>query len=181
MCASVFFFHSLTWFDFDTGQISSLSKADCQFAYRDSIFKRDFKERAVILDVMATPAIRTAEVNSTKTMIERVQERFGMKPKRLIGDTAYGSAEILSWIVKEKEIEPHVPVWERGEREDGTFSRSDFAFDAASNILTCPGGKRLVQFRRHYSQERSGVTKADMRIYRASTKDCRACALKQQC
>jgi transposase len=136
---------------------------------------------AVIMDVAATPAIRTAEVTSAKTMIERVQERFGLKPKRLIGDTAYGSAEILSWMVKEKKIEPHVPVWERGERDDGTFSRSDFAFDAASNTLTCPGDKRLVQFRRHYSQERSGVTKADMRIYRASTKDCGACALKQQC
>jgi hypothetical protein len=28
-----------------------------------------------------------------------------------------------------------VPVWEKGEREDGTFPRSVFAFDAAANTL----------------------------------------------
>ena len=41
----------------------------------------------VIVDVEATAANRTDEVESTKTMVERVQERFGIKPERLIGDT----------------------------------------------------------------------------------------------
>lgn len=49
-------------------------------------------KHAVIMDVAATPALRTAEVNATKTMIGRVENRFGLKPKRLIGDTAYGTA-----------------------------------------------------------------------------------------
>jgi len=138
-------------------------------------------KHAVIMDVAATPALRTAEVNATKAMIDRVEDRFGMKPKRLIGDTAYGTAEMLAWMVTEKNIEPHVPVWDRGDREDGTFSRSDFAFDAASNSLTCPGGKRLLQFHRTYQRERSGVTKANTRLYRASKHDCDACALKQRC
>jgi len=44
------------------------------------------------MDVAATPAVRSAEVDSTKVMIDRVEERFGIKPKRLIGDTAYGTA-----------------------------------------------------------------------------------------
>jgi hypothetical protein len=114
-------------------------------------------------------------------MIDRVEQRFGVKPKRLIGDTAYGTAEMLGWMVKEKNIEPHVPVWDKGDREDGTFSRSDFACDAASNSLTCPNGKRLLQFHRTYERERSGVTKANMRLYRASKHDCDACALKQRC
>jgi transposase len=47
-------------------------------------------KHAVIMDVVATPALRTAEVNATKVMIDRVEQRFGVKPKRLIGDTAYG-------------------------------------------------------------------------------------------
>jgi transposase len=138
-------------------------------------------KHAVIMDVVATPALRTAEVNATKTMIDRVEQRFGMKPKRLIGDTAYGTAEMLGWMVKEKHIEPHVPVWDKGDRGDGTFSRSDFAYDAASNSLTCPNGKRLLQFHRTYERERSGVTKANMRLYRASKHDCDTCALKQRC
>ncbi|HBS31522.1 MAG TPA: IS5/IS1182 family transposase [Parvularcula sp.] len=138
-------------------------------------------KHAVIMDVAATPALRTAEVNAAKAMIDRVEDRFGMKPKRLIGDTAYGTAEMLAWMVDEKNIEPHVPVWDKGEREDGTFSRSDFAFDAASNSYTCPGGKKLVQYRRNYETARVGVDQDGQKRYRASQVDCGACALKQRC
>lgn len=81
-------------------------------------------------------------------MIERVQNLFGIKPKRLIGDTAYGTAEMVAWMVEEKAIEPNVPLREKGERDDGTFSRSDFVFDPNSNTMTCPSGKQLVQYRR---------------------------------
>ena len=41
--------------------------------------------------VEATPAHRTAEVESTKLMVDRVEERFDLKPERLIADTAYGT------------------------------------------------------------------------------------------
>lgn len=133
------------------------------------------------MDVEATPALRTAEVNATKAMIDRVEHRFGAKPKRLIGDTAYGTAEMLAWMVEQKNIEPHVPVWDKGERADGTFSRSDFAFDAASNSYTCPGGKKLVQYRRNYEAARTGVDQDGQKRYRASQTDCGACALKQRC
>jgi transposase len=138
-------------------------------------------KNAVIMDVAATPAIRSAEVDSTKLMIDRVGVRFGVAPKRLIGDTAYGTAEMVAWMIEEKAIEPHVPLWEKGERDDGTFSRSDFVFDAASNTMTCPGGKCLQQYRYQGNFERSGITKANTRIYRASKVDCGSCALKQKC
>ena len=54
-------------------------------------------------------------------MIDRVEERFNLKPKRLIGDTAYGTGPMLGWLVDEKQIEPHIPVWDKSERDDGTF------------------------------------------------------------
>jgi hypothetical protein len=83
-------------------------------------------------------------------MIERLEERFALKTKKLIGDTAYGTAEFLGWMVKDKGIEPHVPLWEKGERTDGTFSRSDFDFDEQADHYTCPHGKRLVRYRRPF-------------------------------
>lgn len=138
-------------------------------------------KHAVIMDVAATPALRTAEVNATKAMIEHVEGRFGIKPKRLIGDTAYGTAEMLAWMVNEKHIEPHVPVWDKGERDDGTFKRSDFAFDADAGVYTCPAGKTLKQFRRRFQTHRSGVTKDGHRRYRASKADCSVCSLQQNC
>ncbi len=138
-------------------------------------------DAGVIMDVEPTPAYRPEEVNAARTMIDRVEDQFEIKPQRLIGDTAYGSAEILGWMVDEKAIEPHVPLWEKSERSDGTFSRSDFVFDPVSDIYTCPGGKSLKRFRRKFKQPRTGITKADTILYRASQSDCQACSLKAQC
>ena len=42
----------------------------------------------VIMDVEASRAIRQAEVGVAKTMIERTEARFGLKPERLAADTA---------------------------------------------------------------------------------------------
>ena len=44
-------FHSLQAFDFETGELLTLSRADCAFGYRDSIFKHSLRDRAVIVDV----------------------------------------------------------------------------------------------------------------------------------
>jgi transposase len=90
----------------------------------------------IVLDVEATAAHRTEELDATKKMIERVEERFDVKPKHLIGEMAYGAAPLLGWLVENKQIEPHVPVWDKAERQDGTLSRSDFNFDAESDRYT---------------------------------------------
>jgi hypothetical protein len=46
------------------------------------------REAGIIVDVEAAPAHRRMEVESTKTMIDRVERRLGLKPNRLVGDTA---------------------------------------------------------------------------------------------
>jgi hypothetical protein len=55
-----------------------------------------------------------------------------------VADTGYGSAEMLGWLVDERGIEPHVKVFDRSERTDGTFSRSDFTFEAENDLYICP-------------------------------------------
>lgn len=135
----------------------------------------------VIVDVEATPAHRSDEVEATRTMVNRVEQRFDLSPTRLIGDTAYGSAEMLGWMVDEKQIEPHVPVWDKTERSDGTFSRSDFEWRSEDNEYRCPADKALRSDRRKFMVPRSGVTKADTIIYRASARDCVSCPLKTRC
>lgn len=131
-------------------------------------------ENAVILDVEASRAIRQAEVGASRTMIDRTARRFGITPRHLAADSAYGSAANLAWLVKERQIEPHIPVFDKSNRTDGTFSRSDFVFDAERNHYTCPQGKLLVQFRRTYATPRSGITKDGTRLYRSSESDCQA-------
>ena len=138
-------------------------------------------DHAVIVDVEASTAVRQAEVTAAKRMIERTDATFDLTPERLAADTAYGCAEMLDWLVHERGIEPHVPVFDRSQRRDGTFSREDFTFDAQRDHYVCPGGKTLKQYRRNFKRPRSGVTKDGMRIYRASQSDCQACALKERC
>jgi hypothetical protein len=60
---------------------------------------------AVIVDVEASRAVRQAEVGAVRTMLKRTAERFGLTPERLAGDSAYGSAEMLHWLVEEQRIE----------------------------------------------------------------------------
>ncbi|MGH6713010.1 MAG: transposase [Bradyrhizobium sp.] len=138
-------------------------------------------ENAVILDVEASRAIRQAEVGASRTMIDRTARRFGIMPRHLAADSAYGSAANLAWLVKERQIEPHIPVFDKSNRTDGTFSRSDFVFDAERNHYTCPQGKLLVQFRRTFATPRSGITKEGTRLYRSSKSDCQGCAFKPKC
>ncbi len=149
------------------------------FAYSDNVLA-DVKA-GIILDVEATPAYRPAEVASTKTMIDRVEARFAMKPEHLDADTAYGSAAFLGWLVDEKEILPHIPVWDHVGRKPGRFARTDFTWDEAADCYHCPGGKELRRNRRRLKKPRSGITKDGTIIYRASHFDCRACALKPRC
>jgi len=160
-------------------QWTGAHKGHAFFAYADN-YLIDLKA-AIIVDVEATRASRRAEVGAARTMLDRAEVCFGLKPQRLSADSAYGSAEILAWMVEHKNIAPHVPVWDKGQRTDGTFSRSDFIFDAVSNTYTCPGGKILQQYRRPFTIARTGVTKDKMRLYRASQSDCEACALKARC
>jgi transposase len=53
---------------------------------------------AVIVDVEATPARTYDEVAATRTMLERTEQRFDLKPRRLAADTAYGTGKFLGFL-----------------------------------------------------------------------------------
>src|SRR5438046_3735861 len=98
----------------------------------------------IIVDAMATRAIRQAEVGAARTMIERTEDCLGLCPERLAADSAYGSAEMLGWLVNERAIEPHIPVFDKSARDDGTFSRGDFSYNQEADVYVCPAGKVLT-------------------------------------
>ena len=152
-------------------QWTGAHKGPAFFAYSDN-YLIDVKF-GVIVDVEASRAIRSAEVGAARTMTERTEERIGLKPERLVADTAYGAAPMLNWLVEGKGIASHIPVFDNSKRDDGTFSRGDFQYDATSDLYHCPGGKQLGT---------SGtVHEGKTLLYRASKLDCDACPLKPQC
>ncbi len=129
-------------------------------------------EGSVVLDVEATPTRISKEVDATETMIDRTNERFGLKPKRLAGDVAYGTGEMLGWLV-DRDIDPHIPVWDKSERKDGTFMRADFTYHEERDLYTCPAGKTLTTTGRQHADKSYR--------YISSKRDCDRCPLKPRC
>ena len=138
-------------------------------------------QAGVIVDVEATSAHRTREVDATRTMLERTEERFALKPKHLIGDMAYGSGPMLGWLVETKQIEPHIPVWDKSDRADGTIASSDFVWNEAADEYRCPHGCSLRREWRAFSKPRTHITKAETIVYRSRSADCASCPLKSRC
>jgi Transposase DDE domain len=140
------------------------------FAY-DANYLIDNKV-GIIVDAEGTRANRTVEITITETMIDRAKRRFDLRPQRLAGDSVYGAVRLLKWLVDRK-ITPHVPVWDKSARHDGTFSRADFVFDRQRNIYICPSGAELTST--------GNIDQGHIVYYRANKSDCSACSLKPKC
>src|ERR1700690_1284148 len=140
------------------------------FAY-DANYLIDNKA-GIIIDAVGTRANRTVEIAITKTMVDRVERRFDLRPQRLAGDTVYGAVRLLKWLV-DRNITPHGPGWGKAALSDGTLRRADFVFDQERNVYVCPGGAELTST--------GNIDQGHIVYYRANKKDCSACLLKPQC
>jgi transposase len=167
-----------TSFSDPASQWTAARKGPAFFAYSDNYLIDT--DHGVIVDVEGTRSIRQAEVGSTKTMLDRVKDRFDLDPEWLIADTAYGSGPMLGWLV-DRNIAPHIPVIDKAGRTDGTWSRADFEWDAQNNQYICPKGETLKQFRRNYSDPNRGPTGKGVARYRALKGTCQACPSKKNC
>ena len=79
-----------------------------------------------------------------------------------------------NWLVEEKGIAPHIPVFDKSKRDDGTFSRSDFRYDPTSDVYHCPAGKTLTT-------TGTLVNGGTTLLYLARKHDCDGCQLKALC
>lgn len=126
----------------------------------------------IIVDAEGNRANRIDENRAALAMVERVAQRFALKPKRLVADTAYGNARTLKNLV-EHGIEPHIPVIDKSARSDGLFSRADFHYDQERDLYICPSGKELTT---------SGTAHEGTTLkYLAKRRDCGRCPLKPNC
>ncbi len=140
------------------------------FAY-DANYLIDNKV-GIIVDAEGTRANRIEEIAITQTMVDRVAQRFDLRPHRLAADTAYGAVRLLKWL-EDRKITPHVPVWDKSARPDGTFSRADFTFNQERNVYVCPGGAELTST--------GNIDQGHILYYKASKNDCSICSLKAKC
>jgi transposase len=140
------------------------------FAY-DANYLIDNK-LGIIVDAEGTRANRSEETAVTETMIARVARRHDLSPNRLAADTAYGTGRLLRWLT-DRDIAPHIPVWDKSRQTNGRFTRDDFSYDKQRNVYLCPGGKLLTST--------GNIDQGRILYYRALRSDCSACTLKPQC
>ncbi len=111
-------------------------------------------------------------------MIERTRDRIGLYPEIPTADKAYGAAENLQWLIADEGVLPHIPVFDRSNRKDGTFHITEFVFDHDADEYTCPAGNKLKKYWRVMRKPRSGISKDGFVRYYARKGDCEACPLK---
>ena len=126
----------------------------------------------VIVDAEGTRANRIEEIAVAQTMLARTADSFGLKPQWLAGDSVYGAGRMLKWLT-DREIEPHVPVWDRSARSNGLFCRDDFRFDATRNVYVCPAGHELTTS--------GSIDQGRIVYYRGRKQVCARCSLRSQC
>ncbi|MBB5717089.1 IS1182 family transposase, partial [Sphingomonas aerophila] len=126
----------------------------------------------VAVDVEASPARFSAEVDAGRTMLARASDRFGYRPKRIAADTAYGSAGFLAFVT-DRGVIPHIPVLERSEQTKGKFPHEAFRYEREQDRYICPTGNVLAY--------RGANRRAQNLRYTASPLDCRTCHLKRKC
>src|SRR3546814_1381179 len=111
-------------------------------------------------------------------MIARVHDDLGLWPRKLIGDTGYGSADMLAWLVNERDIEPNIPVFDHSSQSDGIFERAAFVFDHDRDQYDCPGGKPLRRARRSAAVKRDSPSADGFYRYAASKRNSDEYALQ---
>ncbi|AXI41418.1 transposase [Sulfitobacter sp. SK011] len=160
-------------------QWTAARKGPAFFAYSDNYLIDT--DHGIIMDVDVSRSIRQAEVGAMRKMIDRTEDRFGLKPDWVAADTAYGSSDNLVWLTLKRKILPFIPVFDHSKRKDGTWSRSDFTWDEDNDRYICPEGKELRHTRRNYSDPKRHKAKAGRRQYRSLKLDCQTCPSKPKC
>jgi len=88
---------------------------------------------------------------------------------------------MLNWLVNEHGIGPHIPVFDKSQHADGTFSLDELAYDPKRDCYIRPAGNELRQRQKIYRVPRPLFDRNGMMRYRASKLDCQNCSLKPQC
>ncbi len=124
----------------------------------------------VILNVLVTPF----EVTENAPMLDllwRSAFRWRLRPRRVTGDTAYGTTENIA-AVERAGIRAYVPLTGAGKTRP-YFSKEEFAYDAERDLYKCPAGETLLP--------RTDNKARHLTVYKPDAGTCEACELRPRC
>src|SRR5215211_4041998 len=124
----------------------------------------------IILGVLVAPF----EVTENKAMLDmlwRAVFRWRSRPRRVTGDSAYGTVENIAAIEK-MGISAYVALKGAGQGRP-FFGKDEFLYDPERDHYTCPSGEILLPRMRNVARSLIG--------YQAKAGTCDACPLKLEC
>lgn len=137
--------------------------------YQDHYLVDGGKAR-IILHAFVTPG-DVAENNVLLDQLRRTIFRRKLRPKRLIADAKYASADNIRTL-EDDGIRAYVPLPE-WDKSSPYFHISAFTYDADEDVYRCPEGQVLKLEWIDEVGERN--------VYRARAATCNACPVKEQC
>ncbi len=97
------------------------------------------------------------------------------RPRRVIGDTAYGNSETLERLA-ERSVAVLAPVHTTSPK-DGPIPKDAFAIDLAADTVTCPQGITTAIYKPRKNRRTTGGD----RVARFARTHCEPCPLRAQC
>ena len=83
--------------------------------------------------------------------------------------------------MREKHIEPHIPVWDKTAINQGIFTVAEFHWNPEEKAYDCPAGHKLQAGLRYAHKKEPTITKENTVIYRSKKTACDSCDLKTRC
>src|SRR5713226_5575747 len=137
---------------------------------------------APILTAISLSAGNEHDGHQAGALVDQQPER--RRPKRVIGDTAYGNVEVREQL-EQRSVSVLAPV-HSSSRKEGTIAKEEFAIDLATDTVTCTRGNTAPIYksrpRRPNAKLRPSRPRATGdRVARFSRTDCEPCPLRQHC
>jgi hypothetical protein len=104
-------------------------------------------------------------------LLWRTVFRWRLRPRRVSGDSAYGTVENIAAIEKAG-IRAYMALKGAGQGRP-FFGKDEFTYDPGRDLYTCPAGELLVPRMRNVARSLIG--------YRAKSGTCEACSLRAEC
>lgn len=109
-------------------------------------------------------------------MIEAHEQNTQKKLETAVADSKYGTMDNFL-LCRDRKVKAHIPCIEKTHRgtgrQKGIFPKEAFCYDPETDTFTCPAGQILR--RRSYYKKRKHYE------YKASTKVCAQCELRDKC
>ena len=129
---------------------------------------------APVLTAIAISPGNEHDGHHAATLVEQQPQR--RRPRRVIGDTAYGNIEVREQL-EQRSIRVLAPLHSTVSGNDDTIHKDAFAIDLDAETVTCPQGHTatISKFRR------SRPAASGERVARFARTDCEPCPLRARC